>query len=205
MNGFEFIDYFRSPARLNSETLKRLQKLSSEFPYCSCIHTLLAKNHFIVNSVEKSGFLSRAAVFAGDRKKLFRFIHDIPDDNIIQHHAPAYSIELSDFSNDKEEDAGLEITRTESDTKDGLVEKFIREQPRFSFKMKDVVHSDEENPPENEANTEYLSETLAEIYWKQGNLEKAIQCYEKLNLKFPGKSSYFAAQIEKIKKKSFNY
>jgi tetratricopeptide (TPR) repeat protein len=38
-----------------------------------------------------------------------------------------------------------------------------------------------------------VTETLARIYEKQGNLQKAIDAYRKLALKYPEKSAYFAA------------
>jgi hypothetical protein len=38
-----------------------------------------------------------------------------------------------------------------------------------------------------------VTETLARIYAKQGNLQKAIDAYRKLALKHPEKSAYFAA------------
>ena len=44
------------------------------------------------------------------------------------------------------------------------------------------------------------SETLAKLHVKQGNFEEAIQMYEKLCLIFPKKRTFFAEQIEKLKK-----
>ena len=46
-----------------------------------------------------------------------------------------------------------------------------------------------------------VSETLAQIFALQGNINKAIQVYEQLSLSFPEKKSFFADQIKKLKKK----
>ena len=44
------------------------------------------------------------------------------------------------------------------------------------------------------------SESLAEIHLKQGKYDKAIEMYQKLSLRNPEKSAYFARKIEEIKK-----
>lgn len=45
-----------------------------------------------------------------------------------------------------------------------------------------------------------VTETLANIYAAQGNIQKAISIYEKLSLLHPEKSTYFAALIQKLKR-----
>ena len=47
---------------------------------------------------------------------------------------------------------------------------------------------------------ELVTESLAEIYLKQGLKDKACKIYEQLSLKNPEKSIYFAELIEKMKK-----
>lgn len=46
-----------------------------------------------------------------------------------------------------------------------------------------------------------VSETLAKIYAAQGNYPKAIESYQKLMLIIPEKKTYFALQIESLKRK----
>jgi hypothetical protein len=46
---------------------------------------------------------------------------------------------------------------------------------------------------------EVVTESMAEVWEKQGNKEKAIETYTKLSLLNPAKSSYFAAKIEHLK------
>ncbi|WP_346239432.1 hypothetical protein ABDK00_006935 [Niabella insulamsoli] len=44
------------------------------------------------------------------------------------------------------------------------------------------------------------TEAMAEVWAKQGNIQKAIGIYKKLSLQIPGKSAYFAAKIDYLKK-----
>ena len=81
-----------------------------------------------------------------------------------------------------------------------LIDKFIVENPSISRPKAEFYNpiSVAQNSITDQENI--VSETLAQIYAKQGYMEKAISIYEKLCLKYPEKSVYFAAQIEELRK-----
>ena len=83
-------------------------------------------------------------------------------------------------------------------SKEELIDKFIEEEPSITrpkpefFDPVKVARSSQEEHPG------LVTETLARIHVQQGNINKAIEIYRRLSLNFPKKSSYFAAQIEKL-------
>ncbi len=81
-----------------------------------------------------------------------------------------------------------------------LIEKFIHSEPKKiipNTSFNDNLDISEESVEEHEG---FITDTLAKIYIKQGYYSKAIFAYEKLILKYPEKSSYFASQIKEIKR-----
>lgn len=80
-----------------------------------------------------------------------------------------------------------------------IIEEFIKTEPRISAPEKKEFYSPLGMAKKSILDSEEIvSETLATIYAKQGNLEKAIRIYQKLSLLYPDKSSYFAALIKKL-------
>jgi hypothetical protein len=80
-----------------------------------------------------------------------------------------------------------------------LIDKFIIANPRIEPVKEKSQNVVDLSKPHVEEKGGFVTETLARIYISQGYYSKAIDIYEKLSLKYPEKSSYFAAQIEKIK------
>lgn len=81
-----------------------------------------------------------------------------------------------------------------------LIDKFIVANPRIEPNRDKSGYTSEDSIKlivEEEGG--FVTETLAKIYINQGYYSRAIDIYEKLSLKFPNKSSYFATQIEKVK------
>ena len=108
-------------------------------------------------------------------------------------------IEEEKLAREKKPEASEDIPQKNKPEKPvvDIVEEFIRKDPSITRHQatfftpegaaKDSV-TDEEN---------IVSETLAEIYFSQRKFQKAISIYQKLSLKYPEKSTYFAARIEK--------
>ena len=83
-------------------------------------------------------------------------------------------------------------------SREDLIDKFIREQPSISRSKADFFDPVKMAKISLEEKDDIVSETLAQIHAQQGNTDKAIEIYRKLSLKYPKKSSYFAAQIKKF-------
>ncbi len=86
-------------------------------------------------------------------------------------------------------------------TRNDLVDKFIREEPRISAPRREFYNPEDKARQSTSLPDDLVSETLAKIYEQQGLYNMAIKIYEKLMLLIPEKSSYFAALINEIANK----
>ncbi len=84
---------------------------------------------------------------------------------------------------------------------DQLIERFIIEEPHIHPPSNEKLDTENKAKKSSEDADVLVTETLAKIYLDQMLYHKALDTYKKLVLKFPEKSSYFAAQIDLIEKK----
>jgi tetratricopeptide (TPR) repeat protein len=80
-----------------------------------------------------------------------------------------------------------------------LIDKFIASNPKIHLSDK-FEYEEPQNLTQNEVSESVFTESLAKIYIKQGQYEKALHIFEKLNLKYPEKNTYFADQIRFLTK-----
>ena len=82
-----------------------------------------------------------------------------------------------------------------------IIENFIRKDPQITPPKAEQIDNENKAKKSAEDHNDLVSETLANIYIEQMLYEKAIDTYQKLSLKFPEKSRYFADLIQSIEKK----
>ncbi|MFH2142803.1 MAG: tetratricopeptide repeat protein, partial [Bacteroidota bacterium] len=127
-------------------------------------------------------------------------IENVPENKLLKpddtNDGLSFSEWLNVFSNEthKKENIKKEIL---TNGKNNIIDQFIISNPRIT--QEQTQHTIKDYQFDNEPVDEnFITETLANIYVKQGYYKKAIQAYEKLCLKYPEKIIYFVAQIEKI-------
>jgi hypothetical protein len=90
-----------------------------------------------------------------------------------------------------------------NETSEDIIDKFLASPQKIS-----AAHKTEQAEIAANSITEpiydddFVTETLAKIYAEQGYISKAIAVYEKLSLQDSKKSTYFAALIENLKRRS---
>ncbi len=118
--------------------------------------------------------------------------------------SPVHEHKLEETVPDTEEVSAREETlesKTKAD-KEGsidLIERFISINPQISRPRKEFFNPENMAKRSEVPDLDFVTETLAGIYYEQGNFELAIRAYEKLSLQNPLKQAYFADLIEKIK------
>ncbi|MBC7390080.1 MAG: hypothetical protein H7329_12765 [Opitutaceae bacterium] len=88
-----------------------------------------------------------------------------------------------------------------SNDQDKIIDLFINTQPKISSRS-GLNLTESENVdlsiPSSELKSELITENFALILTKQNKIEKAIEVYKKLLLKYPDKSAYFGAKLNEL-------
>ncbi|MGM0613040.1 MAG: hypothetical protein ACQESM_06000 [Bacteroidota bacterium] len=103
-------------------------------------------------------------------------------------------------TNNQSETNQNNTSQDKNDKPSDLIDQFINNEPKIiPDKESDFKEETQKADSSIQDNQEFISETLAQIYQRQGKNNKAIEIYEKLSLKFPKKKRYFANLIQELK------
>ena len=212
MNRQDFTEYIYHPQMLDRGLKEDLRDLAERYPFCSSIQVLYTLLLYSGNDHEFTQQLKKSAAYATSRKKLKELLdaYHVPEAPVpVQPepssilNPPSSEIEVPASSIPASPTGGQQPATSNQQpesslSKEAIIEKFIREEPRISPPRVSFFTPSESAIRSSTDDAEIVSETLARLYFEQGNITKAIQVYEKLCLLFPEKSSYFATQIEKL-------
>lgn len=216
MKKSEFIEFVKKPWLLDDSTENGLKEIIDYYPFFSAARSLYLRNLKNTGSFKFNTELSKNAIFISDRSRLFCMLElDFIDQERYELIPIDDTINLSTIE-DEDRIEEIKIVSSFSETpiqlieaeeeqvdkkdlsNDDLIERFLKSNPIIP-----VVADEEANKEQSEAGPriedDFITETLASIYMKQGLYKEAIKAYEKLSLKIPEKNIYFAGQIEKIK------
>ena len=196
-----------NPYTMHKDESIYISNILEEFPYFQTAHILYSKALQNIKSIRFKSQLKKAAIYSGDRNLLFDVISQQEDSNISKN---------TDIRNLKKEDKKAElhsfldwisivetkkIVRSKKQNPDEIINLFLENKPKIKNNTKQRFFNASENARKSiKENNDIITETLAKVYTKQEHFEKAILAYQKLSMKYPQKSSYFADQIKVIKK-----
>jgi tetratricopeptide (TPR) repeat protein len=209
MTADQIYQYFQDPEKLTRETLPLLKELTDHYPAFETSWILYLKNLKNLNDPTFEKELINGSIRIHDRRKLYLLLNgkernaepkkeEEPEVyNLI--YPTEYRMDLPEITEDSMGEVARSIQH-HSEKKLSLIEKFLEAKPGMPPVKEMESASPMESRKEKELEDEdFVTETLALIYSKQGYYKKAIVIFEKLSLKYPEKSTYFAGQIEKIK------
>ncbi len=168
-----------------------LKKILNSYPYFQSVSAHLLKSLKIQEKESFNDLLPKTALLSYNRRTLRDWLFtseeiNTPNTTKIEKYS---FLEWFDIIDD-------EVPKVEK--KLDLIDEFIKNSPKIEFSEEEK--SDSEITIETKIKDELITETLAKIYVTQKKFNKAIKAYDILSLKYPKKSSFFADQINYIKK-----
>ncbi len=215
--------YFDNPVR-SELTSKDFQELITQYPCFSAAHILFL---FELKNEESPVFrekLKQHGIHFHNRRHTAAIINGDLFPKLLSRHRKAGSELKAEGATDQTQDGENDLLEfgyqdandpapddsgsftswidrfSDKEEKNELIDKFLQSDVGPIRADAETLLKGDVSKDSIEEDDNFITDTLARIYVKQGMLSKAIFAYEKLSLKFPEKSVYFATQIEEIKR-----
>ncbi len=214
----EFHKMMDRPFELTQEETHSITKLIEKYPYFQTARLLSLRGIKEHATAKYDESLKKAAAYSTDRTLLFDYIshkktilkeaeevktkEDLPSTKTDSTKSVEFNKnELHSFSEWLKH--SIPSSNKQNDTF-STIDRFIELNPKFS-PVKERQENVDIAVNSITENQNLITETLAKIYVEQKKYDKAIQAFKILSLKYPEKSSFFANQIDAIKKLDKKY
>ena len=215
--------YISHPEKLNRDTLYELRLIVGKYPYFDVARLLMLKNLYLLHDIEFGKEMRKAAIYLKSRWPIFELMvgygntpeaeetpADIPVDRTMALiDAFLETLPANNLSLEAEGAAAVDYVSTylKGETEENntipelrgqeLIDNFLAgENEKISLDLNTPTESEKEEQSETtDTETSFFTETLANIYIKQGKYNKALEIIKRLYLEFPNKNRYFADQI----------
>ena len=216
-------EYISHPEKLNRDTLYELRLIVRKYPYFDVARLLMLKNLYLLHDIDFGKEMRKAAIHLKSRWPIFElmagygtmptteeapadipvdrtmvlidaFLETIPTDHLSLAAEGAAAVDYASayLKNNASNEQEIPELRGQQ-----LIDDFLAgDNERISLNLSAPAESEKEEQPENNSSeTSFFTETLANIYIKQGKYSKALEIIKRLYLEFPNKNRYFADQI----------
>ena len=215
--------YISHPEKLNRDTLYELRLIVGKYPYFDVARLLMLKNLYLLHDIDFGKEMRKAAIHLKSRWPIFElmagygttptvddapadipvdrtmalidaFLETLPTDHLSLEAEGAAAVDYASayLKNNAGNEQEIPELRGQQ-----LIDDFLAgDNERISLNFNTPAESEKEELPENSSSeTSFFTETLANIYIKQGKYGKALEIIKRLYLEFPNKNRYFADQI----------
>ena len=194
LNKENFNNLVKNPNDINLDQSISIKKIIKKYPYFQTarIIELIGLKKF--NNIRFNNALKTSSIYSTDRSVLYEIIEleKISSNETL----PILSLEKTKNSFIKWLKVSKQVSNPKS-SQNSLIESFLSVNPKIDPYKK--ISNTDLSAGFALSKKEYMTETLAKIYFDQNKFEEAIKAYEILCLKYPEKISLFADQIKTIK------
>lgn len=197
-------------SEVNLMNLINVERLIEKYSYSSVLYAYAAKFSMILNNQNKDKYLLSAAAYVVERSALKNFIEQplkVKKTNKEVEKQVEESIKQSSVKQIEESNIIEEINSyrepdlSDNPTREEVRKRFLKiEPPETPNSDADAEGDTIETVIKRSATSDFkiVTETMAQIYLKQGNKDKALQIYHQLLADNPKKSVYFADRIREL-------
>lgn len=191
---------------IEDNEIAKLEEINFKYPFFQTGQILLSKGLLNINSIRYDEQIKKAAAYSRNRKKLFSLIISKEKNNKVKNNdAKINETPLSFEENDTHSfSQWLSLAKVKKirnyNSEEKIINNFIEHEHEIRIKKNEEFFKPSTAAKKSlQHNNNLITPTLAEVYLKQGHFDKAISAYEKLILKYPQKSTFFAEKIKLIK------